>query len=336
MVTLLVTSSARGSGKTAVGAGLSKHLLDNGKKVGFCKISIPDGKNLPAGDVDSDAVFMKQLLALAEPADLLCPAFSDESDLRSRLKEVFNKVSQGKDVVIVEDSSGLSRLSCNIAELLNARVIIVEAYSKELLKAINTYQEFGKLLLGVVFNKVPKSRVEQVRSEIANQLGKAGINVLAVLPENRTLLALTVGELATHIQGELLSGAEKSPELVENFMLGAMTVDHGPQYFGRKANKAGIIRSERPDMQLAALQTSTRCLVLTGDMTPMPVVLFQAEEKNVPVISVKGDIRAIVTNIEDALGKTRFNHENKLPKLAEIMKEYFDFRAVYRGLGLTN
>ncbi len=331
MVALYITSSERGSGKTTVGAGLGKHLLNDGKKIGFFKPVIAD----KAKDIDSDAAFIKHLLALEEPVDLLCPVFSDESNLRGSIKEAYAKVSQGKDVVIVEGISDQSRASRDIVETLNARVIIVESYSKELPKAINSYQDFGEHLLGVVLNKVPRRRIEHVRDEASTQLDKAGVDLLGVLPEDRILFTLTIGELAKHIQGEILSGGEKSAELVENFMLGAMCVDPGPEYYGRKVNKAAVIRSERPDMQLAALETSTKCLVITGKEAPKPVVLYQAEEKNVPIILARDELTTIVTNIEDALGKTKFNQENKLPKLTEIMEQHFDFLTLYKGLGLA-
>ncbi|MFC2021914.1 DRTGG domain-containing protein [Chloroflexota bacterium] len=335
MVALYVTSLENGGGKTTVCAGLGKHLLSNGKKIGFFKPVIADSKNPPTEGADSDAAFIKHLFALEEPVDLLCPVFSEESNLRSRLKEAYDKVSQGRDVVIVEGISHQSQVSHDIVETLDARVIIVEGYSKEPLKAINSYKNFGKYLLGVVLNKVLSSQVERVRGETSTQLDKAGVNILGVLPEDRALFALTIGELAEHIQGEILSGAEKSAELVENVMLGAMSVDPGPEYFGRKANKAVVVKSERPDMQLAALETSTRCLVLTGNTAPKPAVLFQAEEKKVPIILARDDITTIVRNIEDALGKTRFSQENKLTKLTEVMGQHFDFLTVYKGLGLA-
>ena len=335
MTILYVTSLERGAGKTVICAGLGKHLLSDGKKIGFLKPIIAGSNNQSTEDADSDAAFMKHLFALEEPIDLLCPVFSDESQLRSKIKEAYARVSQGKDVVIVEGISGQSQASRGMVETLDARVIVVEGYSKELLKAIDSYKDFGSYLLGVVLNKVPRSRVEHVRGEMSTQFDKAGINLLGVLPEDRTLLALTMGELAEHIQGEILSGAEKSAELVENLMLGAMVVDPGPEYFGRKANKAVVVKSERPDMQLAALQTSTRCLVLTGNTAPKPVVLYQAEEKKVPIILVRDDIISIATNIENALVKARFNQENKLAKLTEIMEQHFDFQAVYKGLGLA-
>jgi BioD-like phosphotransacetylase family protein len=328
-----ITSLDRGSGKTTVGAGLGKHLLDNGQKVGFFKPVIADDDNPPIEGADSDTTFMKHLFSLEEPVDLLCPVLSDGSNRTGKIKEAYAKVSQGKDVVIVEGISNRNQASHDIVATLGARVIIVEAYSKELLRVINSCKDFREYLLGLVLNKVPGNLVEQVRGETSTQFSQAGVDILGVLPEDRTLFTLTIGELAERIQGEILSGAEKSSALVEHLMLGAKCIDPGPLYFGVKANKAVVVESERSDMQLAALETSTRCLVLTGDTPPKEVVLHRAEEKDVPIISARDDITAIVTTIETALGKTRFNQENKLARLAEIMERHFDFPAVARGLG---
>ena len=302
-------------------------MLADGKKIGFFKPIT--GKDIEG--VDSDAVFMKHIFALEEPVELLCPVISDESNLVGKIKEAYARVSPGKDVVIVEGRGELS-----IIEALDARVVIVEGYSGELSKAkIDSYKDFGKYLLGVVLNKVPGSQAEHMYGEMSTQFGEAGINLLGVLPEDRALFTLTIGELAEHIQGEVLNSTEKSAELAENFMLGAMYVDPGPEYFGRKANKVVIVRGERPDMQLAALETSTRCLVLSGNTSPISDVLIRAEDKKIPIILAKDDTTALVVSIEDALGKTRFHQEKKLPKLAEIMEQHFNFQAVYRGLGLA-
>ena len=147
---------------------------------------------------------------------------------------------------------------------------------------------------------------------------------------------MTTGELAEHLQGAILNSAEKSAELVENVMLGAMAVDPGPQYFGRKANKAVVVRGERNDMQLAVLETSTKCLILSGNVAPHRAVLYGAEVKGIPVILTKGDTIATVTGIEDALGKSKFNQEKKLPRLIEIMEQHFNLQALYKGLGLAS
>ena len=161
------------------------------------------------------------------------------------------------------------------------------------------------------------------------EFGAAGIKVLGVIPENRTLLAMTVGELAENIKGKILNSAEKSAELVDNYMLGAMVVDSGLDYFGRKNNKAAIIRQDRPDMQLAALETPTRCLVLSGNgEAPAYNVLQKAEIRGIPIISTETGTDDIVAIIEDALSKTKLYQENKLPILAEIIKQNMDLKAV--------
>ena len=333
MVTLYVISSEK-AGKTAICAGVGKQLLRDGKKVGFFKPIIADSEKVSMEDANSDAEFIKHIFNLEEPVDYLCPVITDQDKLVNNIKEAYAKVSQGKDVVIVEGISEQSQASYQIAEALDASVIIVEGYSKDLPKVKNGYKDFGEHLLGVVLNKVPRSRLEYVRNELSAQFGETGVNILGVLPEERALSALTVGELAENIQGEILNSSERSEELVENFMLGAMCVDHGPEYFGRKANKAVVVRSERPDMQLAALETSMRCLVLSGNTAPVPAVSYSAEAKGIPIVIAKEDPVGIVASVEDTLGKTRFNQVKKLPRITEIMEQHFDFKALYQGLGL--
>lgn len=336
MVALYVTSWQRGVGKTAVCAGLGQHLLGDGRKIGFFKPLVADTNEPPREGIDSDAAFMKRIFALEEPLDCLCPVISDEGNLTSKIEEAYAKVSRGKDVVIIEGVGEQSQTCYQVVEALEARVIIVAGYSKELPKAeFNNYKGFGGSLLGVVLNKVPRSQLERLRGEMSAHFAEVGISILGVFPDDRALYALTIGELAEHIQGEILDCAEQSVELVENFMLGAMVVDPGPEYFNRKVNKAVVLRSERPDMQLAALETATRCLILSGETAPTYDVSYKAANKKIPIILAKEDVAAIVASIEDALDKTRLNQEKKLPKLTEIMAQHFNFKAVYQGLGLA-
>ncbi len=167
MVALYVTSLETGAGKTAVCAGLGKHLLADGKKIGFFKPIIAENREV----VDGDAAFMKHIFALEEPVNCLCPVISDQNKLASKIKEAYARVSPGKDVVIVE---GIYEQS--IVEAIDARVIIVEGYSGELSKArINSYKDFGGYLLGVVLNKVPRSQAERMYGEMSTLFGEAGI-----------------------------------------------------------------------------------------------------------------------------------------------------------------
>jgi BioD-like phosphotransacetylase family protein len=308
---LYVVSAEESSGKTAICAGLAANLVNDGKKAGYLKpqVAEKDGS-------DSDIAFMKQILGLTDAVNA-------------------PDVIQGRDVVLVEAMLGpgaddtLSKDTYGAAKEMKAKAIAVEAYTGKASKYVDVYKGFGESLLGVVINKVPESQLKQVKDEATAQFGAAGINVLGVIPENRVLLAVTVGELAEKIQGKILNNAEKSAELVENFMLGALVVDSGLDYFGRKSNKAAIVRQDRPDMQLAALETSTRCLILTGSSEP-PVynVLQKAEARGIPIISTEAEAQDVLASLEETLVSTRLNQEKKLSRLAEVIKKNLDIKAV--------
>ena len=123
--------------------------------------------------------------------------------------------------------------------------------------------------------------------------------------EDRRSLALNVGELAELIQGEILNCPEQSGELVENLMVGAMCVDPAPHYFNLKSDKAVITRGDRADIQLGALETPTKCLILTGGAKPLPNILQRAEEKQVPIIVVEKDTAATLSELEEGLSRGR-------------------------------
>jgi len=330
LAALYVTSPQAGAGKTMVCAGLGRHLKSQGKKVGFFK---PLVAAIKTGTVDSDTTFLKRILSLKEPLEDLCPVIS--GDVAKKVKQAYDKVAEGKDIVIVEGvwrqrpGGKPAEASYEIAKALGAKVIIVEGYSPDLFKTdlADKYQGFGADLLGIVINKVPLSRMEAVR--------KLGGVVLGIIPEDRTLASLSVTELAELVAGKLVNEAGKSAELVENYMLGALGVDSGLDYFGRKVNKAVVVKGERPDMQLAALESSTRCLVISGDGEPIYNVRRSAEDKAIPIIITDEDTTSVMESVEQALGMLKFNQEKKLPRLAEIIKQQIDFKALYEGLGLA-
>jgi hypothetical protein len=118
-------------------------------------------------------------------------------------------------------------------------------------------------------------------------------------------------------------------------MVGAMTIDSGIDYFNRKSNKVAVIRGERADMQLAALETSTKSLILTNNVRPLSQVLYQAENKHIPVVVSPEDTGQAMMNIEQVLSKVTFNSLEKLEKFEKIIDQHLDLKSIYSQLGLS-
>ncbi len=305
---LYIVAAEKGAGKTALCAGIAANLMAGGRKVGYLKPH-DSGK-------DSDVAFMRQVLGAGDVVNA-------------------PDIVQGRDAVLVEAELGigptdkLSKDAYGAAREMKARAIAVEAYTGRPSGYASVYKGFGADLLGVVINKVPASQMKRARAEAERDFGAAGIKVLGLIPEDRRLLAITVAELAASIRGKILNSPEKSGALVEQFMLGAMTVGSGLRYFNRRRNKAAIIHQDRADMQLAALETPTRCLVLAGSEKP-PIfnVRHTAETKGIPIILTGTSTEEVVRSIEESLLNTRLNQVTKLEALAVLVKQGLDLKAV--------
>jgi len=340
MVALFIVSAPEASGKTALAVGLGWQLLGEGRKVGFLRPVVGGESSQKSLD---DAGFAKQALNLTEDANLLSPSFGGGKALADKAREAYIEVSQNKDVVIIEGRCGPkpddadSEAAYEIARALKAKVIVVENYArvKSAPQYLDSYLGFGDNLLGLILNKVPKRELKRTCDELTSRFTGQEMRVLGVLPEERALVAFTVGELAEQVNGQLLHNGEKSGELVENIMVGAMYVDSGLDYFGRKAGKAAVVRNDRPDMQMAALETATRCLVISGGGEPIDYVRLKADEKDIPIITTQHDTDTVIRHIEELLDDTRFHQEKKLNKLAEVLQANIDFKTIYAGMGLA-
>lgn len=327
MVALYVTSLSSGAGKSAICAGLGKLALDKGRKVGFFRPVIS------ANGDNGDAAFFKSLFKMDEAIERIGPVWRDEAALRTAVKDTHDRFAS-IEINLVEGVFGHSKLSIDVATSLNAQVIVVADYSEDLAQASEMGRSFGKSLLGVIINKVPRSRLERASRELPPRLAAAGIKVLSMMPEDRSLLAPTVGELAEQLHGEMVGTSEKSTGLVENVMVGVSNVDAGPAYYGRKTNKAAVLKSERPDMQMAALETPTACLILAGDTLLKEIVVDRAREMDVPIIRVREGVVSVAARIEEAVVNSRFHQESKLPRLMELMRAHLDLATLNKALGI--
>ena len=276
------------------------------------------------------------------PAKLEQQLRGPETDFQPKLMEAFAKLSEGRDVLVLEGGRSLREGYVaalppkKVVDLVHAGVLSVIKWDDTLMvdRAMTGQNYFGKAFLGSVINEVPKAQAEFVHDVIVPFLTRHGIKVFGVLPKDQMLSAPSVREIAEGLQAEILCSAECGDELVEHMLVGAMSVESALSHFRRKPNKAVITGGDRADIQLAALETSTRCLILTGNLYPSPSVLNRAEELCVPVLLTKLDTLATIEIIDDYFGRSRFQLPKKLDRFTTMLDDNFDFAALYAALGL--
>ena len=349
MITLQIVSYGL-CGKSALCAGIGKKLVNSGKKVAYIKPLCVTGQDKP--DDCSDALFISEALELGESKEQACPINISQEELwrnlsenadsfSARIKAACDAVAGGKDVLIVESPGGLkgdqvSTLACfTIAEKISTKVILLLCYSTSFKDNdfVQAAKKFGDKLAGVVINQVPEAKVSAVQAEASEYFKSQSIVLLGVIPEARALAGVSVSEVAAAVSGEIISSKDKAGDLIENVMLGAMSPDSGKDYFNRKKNKVVVTRSERADMQLAALETSTKCLIVTGNK-PTASVMVKAEDKKVPVMVVNKDVKDVIAGIEQALANARFQNAQKLQAVTAILDSRFDYKALNAALGI--
>jgi BioD-like phosphotransacetylase family protein len=350
MVSAHVVSSESFAGKTLACLALGKRWLRRGLRVGYIK---PLG--MPSAVVgglatDEDALFVAQELGSnASPAELcpvvvsadLCHAVPE--NLRARVQQAFATLSTDRDVMLVGGlgsvfsrgaSFGLSTKA--IADLLGSKVVLVSSVDSFLAvdNITAAHQLLGERLVGVIMNRVPMSLMPVIEDEALPCLRKSGVPVLGVLPEDPLLSSISVDEIAKATGGEFLVGSSTADGLVESFVVGAMGVDSALRYFRKATRKCVITGGDRTDIQFAALETPTRCMVLTGYLQPSHSVLARAREMNVPVLLVRGDTLTTVETIEGMLGKQRVREHAKMDHALGLFEASLDLARLDAALGL--
>jgi BioD-like phosphotransacetylase family protein len=342
MVPILIASSTGYAGRTFIALGLALKLSEMGYKVGLMKpfgtVPVTSGNSV----YDADALFFRETLALSEPLETISPfvmSYEEQtrlydgtgSDAKKMVHAAFRSIKK-KDFILLCGANdlmegallGLDVLS--LSEDLKAQVLMVESWRGDVSAdaLFGAKALLGKRYAGAVINKVPEAMMDHVKTTVKPFLGKKGIPVHGVVPKDKFLESVTVRQLNEILHGKVLCCEDRLDEFVENFMIGAMDVDSALNYFRRTPNKAVITGAHRSDIQLAALETSTKCIILTGGFQTNEVVLGKARARGIPILSVTADTFSAINNIELRMGKSTIREKRKIERVKELITSGFD------------
>jgi len=353
MITLYVGSTTGYSGKSLVSMGLGHKFKQDGLKVGFFKpmgilpIKIDDTLT------DKDAWFIYRLFDLKDPLADICPVvvtqeliykgyLKDVKGLLGKIVKSYQRISADKDILVVSGSGSIYTGSVlgipgyQVIQRLNAQVIIVVKYEGEYIVdyIVQAKKDLKNKFLGVILNKVTHEYRQGVDEYIVPFLRRKGVDIIGILPHDSILGSITVEELSDILGGKVLCCHDKLDNLVEHFLIGAMQVDRAIEYFKKTRKNAVIVGGDRADIQLSAIESGTKCLVLTGDLYPSEIIISRAEQKDIPILVVRDDTYMVAKKVQRLSVRLRLRDKAKVTHGIEQVIKNVNFPVLYEKLGI--
>ncbi len=342
-----------GSGKTVVALGLALKLQHEGLNVGYFKpIDSDKGVRQQRGE---DAALFKRALSLEDSLAVLSPfqtgphylsngQWREIEETKEKIKTAWQTAKGNFDVLLIEGSlapetaASIGIDAINLVKLFNAAMLYVARLENDydLDKTIFSNNHFrleGLSVLGNIFNNVERTLIDKAKGIYVSLMEGQGYNVLGIIPRNEEIASPTVKHFYDTLGGELLTNEGIGLErVVEEVVVGSMTIESALSYLRRAPNKAVITGGDRSDIALTALETSTSVLILTGGLYPDVGVLTRAAEKSVPVILVHYDTFSAIERLHEMSHRIHTGDERGVRIAQENIINYCNWQAILQYL----
>ena len=321
MSLLLVASDRPGAGKTATTLALARVSNENGRETAALK---PFSLDAEDGD---QAVFAE----LANPAPDGLPVVIGDSgptgDDAAAAGQALSTAADGDALAIAEIPSevGAERLG-ELAEAWDASVLLVASYRRDLRgEDLAEWRDaLGERLAALLVNGLTRYLGTEASENLLPSLEESGLPMKGLLPEDRLMLSVSVENTRAGLNGHYLVEAGDLNAPLERFQVGGMSLDPGELRFGRYDNNAVVVRGDRPDIQMSALNSSVASLLLTGGIEPIEYIYYEAREEEIPVILVETDTHATMAALNDVTTAARVDTAFKVERFARLLRENAD------------
>lgn len=354
MKSIFINSVGVKSGKSLLAWALGLIFEKDGLKVGYFK---PVGVQPEVVDgvlTDHDAHLMRNVLKLKDPYHLICPVVLNHDTIFAifrrkvggvlkEIEESYRKLSIDKDIVIIKggnsffDGSIVGANGTTLTKALNTKVLLVDRFISDVTFVDNVRfikELLGERLQGIIITQVMPEKIDYVGNVVIPFIEGDGIPVYGSIPEDKFLGAISIRKASEVVAGEVICCKDRLEELATNYVIGAMDLELAINYFRRINNKIVITGADRSDLQIAAMETSTKGIILTGGRYPNSVVIGKAEEKGVPIIVVNLDTYSTIERLDKAVITLDFEDEKKIGRYLELFKKNVDINRLKEGFGM--
>ena len=290
MPLVVVTSKLPGEGKTGIAAAIARHYAYLGKTVRLVRVASDEGEAAADGAYFHSLDFVPGSALGAVPA-------AEVAD-------------PGADAIVVVEAD-----SASAGAIAGAKVVWVSR---------NTA---STPVAGLTLTATIVTDVSGVRTGATTD---AAATPTILLPEDRTLAGFSVTEAKSALNAETIVPGDGDDPTCDYLVIAPIASDAGQPYFTRFDTQAVVVRFDRTDMHLAAMQADPACLILTGGRRPMDYLFDAAAAKGIPVLLSRTDTENTVIALEGIFDRTRFQGERKLDRMAALL----DATPLYEALDL--
>ncbi|MCH2672935.1 MAG: DRTGG domain-containing protein [Dehalococcoidia bacterium] len=239
----------------------------------------------------------------------------------NQLLELDNRNSlKNSELIFVEINQMEFSKQKIILDKFDAKVIFIERDSAD----INSIEKFfSERLVGFIINGVLKYKKNVIES-LHNE------KVIAILEEQRFFMTKTAQDLRDVLSTKKVLGEESLNKIIENYLIGGFVLDWGPEYFSTRKNVALVVRGDRPDVQLSALQSGTlNVLIATSGISPVEYIIYEAKKLSIPVLIVDENTEEAISKLSDSFEINDFDHNEKVMYSNRILNDNLNFDKLF-------
>ena len=234
--------------------------------------------------------------------------------------------------------------NASVAKILNTPVIIVSIGGigkaiDEIMLNVAVFKQLGVPIMGVIINKVLPEKYEKINDTVRKGLQRLGLDVLGVIPLNKTLTHPTISSIIDELKPTVLSLSDDGENnSIEKFMIGDMMPHDALDHISK--NTLMIVPGNREGLVLTALCENlitknnhlVSGIVFTNGVKPHPKMLDLLKTSNIPFFMVNEDAFNVATKINQMIVKIRFEDKNKIHIAENMIKEYVDINKIYDSM----
>jgi BioD-like phosphotransacetylase family protein len=355
---VFIAATRQNEGKTTTSLGLLSALQKHFPRIGYIK---PVGQRfveIEEQKIDEDTVLMDTVYDLDCPLLDMSPIAvepdftrkylqsSNRDALVKKIGMAFDRVAWERDFVLCEGSghAGVGSVfdlsNAQVAALLNAKVIIVTGGGigrpideVSLNKALFDKEDVE--IIGVIVNKVMPDKVDHVAEFVRRGLKRKGLDLLGVIPHQRILSIPSVGIIQDELDAELLNRSQQINNLVDDVVVGAMSVNNALRFF--KSGVLLITPGDREDLVIAAAGGSGKPfslagIVLTGNLRPGPSAMKLIQTMPFPVLLAKDDSYQVASKVHDMIVKIQPGETEKIAVVRNMISQHVDVNKILKAL----